>query len=148
MTALFTSFGRAAALAVAAAGFFTLAAPAPATAHGTHYDCRQHGFRPYPHRHVDPGAQVVRCDRSAVSSGDPAAAVCEALARRRGGSGHIVEGTQSTSAVPLNPYDGAPVRAEAMNVACEQALAVCDEAAFSLGARRAECQVIDQRFEN
>lgn len=132
------------AAAGAAAAFFGGATPA--AAHGTHYDCQVHDFRPYPHRHIDPGAAVVNCNRPAITGRYATAAVCETLARRRGGTGRIVPGTQTASAVPVAGRAPANVRAAALNQACQEAVAACSQTAINLGAGGAACQVIDRRF--
>lgn len=123
-----------------------LAGGGAALAHGTHYDCQIHHFRPYPHRHVDPGAAVVNCARAKAPGGYVTTAYCEALARRSGGKGQIVPGAQTTAAVPIRAQDPASVKANAINHACDEALAACAEMARRAGAAGASCQVIDQRM--
>ncbi|MEL6979671.1 MAG: hypothetical protein AAGM38_13460 [Pseudomonadota bacterium] len=127
-------------------GLAILAAPSDAAAHGDHYDCRVHDFRPYPHRHVGPNAEVLSCNREANRGAIPVTAQCEALARHRGGTGPAVRGATTTATIPLNFGDNAAIRADALNAACVEALAACEQAALSRGARGAACQVIDRRF--
>ncbi|MEM9726393.1 MAG: hypothetical protein AAF909_13165 [Pseudomonadota bacterium] len=116
---------------------------APAVAHGTHYNCELHDFRPYPHRHIDPGAAVVNCERSAQLGRFSTAAICDAHALRPGQGDRIVDGTFMSSAVPIRESDNAVVRASALNIACDEALAACESAALGV---RAQCEIVDQRF--
>lgn len=138
----FTVTGAAAALV----GVMATGVASTAAAHGTHYDCKMHGFRTYSHRHVGADAAVVECAPTVVDGGRATVAVCEAVARRNGGAGPIVNGTLANITLPLRPSDSMAARAEALNIACEDARAECLQAAFSIGARGAACQVINQRL--
>lgn len=141
-----TDQGKQVVLAAALGLAGVLAAGGAAFAHGTHYDCQIHASRPYPHRHIDPGAAVVNCSRAKAPGGYATTAYCEALARRRGGTGKIVPGTQTVSALPIRPTDPAAVKADAINIACGEALAACEEMMRREGAHGSACQVIDRRM--
>lgn len=112
----------------------------------THYDCQQHGFRTYLHRHEDPGDKTIGCDRPATTGRYGNAANCRALALRRNGRGPVVLGTNTFSGVPIGSLAPARARAAALNQACAEALNACDARKVERGAPRAVCIVIDRFF--
>ncbi|MCI4666251.1 MAG: hypothetical protein MRY74_16180 [Neomegalonema sp.] len=113
-----------------------------------HYDCRVHGVRPYPHRHVDPDAAVIPCERTPRTGLYPVAARCVAHAIGEGGRYGIVPGTEATTTTPLEPEASADSRADALNLACKQALKACSFAVAEIGAYDARCKIMDRSFEH
>lgn len=108
----------------------------------THPDCRIHGVRPYSHRHVGPDGRAVTCDRPALTGRFATAARCVAEGIE---NGRPVLGTRVASEIPLSPDDNARIRAQALNEACAEAIAGCQQAAAGLG-RRISCERMDVHF--
>lgn len=108
----------------------------------SHADCQIHGFRPYAHRHVDPGDKTISCERPALTGRFATSARCVAQALV---DGQPQLGTRVSSELPLLPDSPARERANALNAACGEALAGCEAAAAGLG-QRARCEIMDRNF--
>lgn len=125
--------------AIAALGALGLGDGAAAVSHA---DCQIHGARPYPHRHVDPGDRAISCERPVITGRFATSARCVAQGLRGGAP---VLGTRVSSELPLAPNALAATRASALNQACAEALAGCEQAASTLGGA-VRCEVMDRNF--
>ena len=108
----------------------------------SHTECRLHGFRPYAHRHVDPGDKTITCERPAITGRPATTARCVAEGFS---GGTVVLGTRVSSEIPIPPQAPAAYQADALNQACSEAIAGCWAAAQGLG-KQVSCKRVDQNF--